>query len=92
LVFSGAKSHESSHKALEAAESSISKEIPTLAVVRIWGPKNLNQLGWHDVDGLLHARYGFWDEGGLILVRPDSYVSFAGNINSVKALLKQALH
>jgi hypothetical protein len=50
-----------------------------LEVISISGraPPSEDDSTWYDPDGALAARYGIADEG-LILIRPDGYISFRG--------------
>jgi 2-polyprenyl-6-methoxyphenol hydroxylase-like FAD-dependent oxidoreductase len=43
--------------------------------IRRFDPNDMGEQTWHDPDGALAERYGLGDEG-LVLIRPDGYISF----------------
>ncbi|KAF9871925.1 monooxygenase FAD-binding protein [Colletotrichum karsti] len=86
VLFSGMMGDE---EELKQAEEKIlaDKRYRERGVVKIFGGQTIGSGGFRDKDGTLHRRYGFEKGAGLVVVRPDGYVSFIGPAESVEEFL-----
>ncbi|KAI8177556.1 12-dehydrotetracycline 5-monooxygenase/anhydrotetracycline 6-monooxygenase [Colletotrichum sp. SAR 10_75] len=86
MLFSGMLGDEEEVK--QAEEKILAdKRYKERGVVKVFGGQTIGAGGFRDRDGVLHRRYGFEKGAGLVVVRPDGYVSFAGPAESVEEFL-----
>lgn len=87
LLFSGLGNDMGAEEALDTIQAKATASAASkLPVLQVYGPGLYKQQGWVDIDGLLHKRYGLENGGGLLLIRPDLYVAFAGKLSSLDEL------
>ncbi|KAH8898434.1 FAD binding domain-containing protein [Thozetella sp. PMI_491] len=84
VLFSGLESA-GAEGDLHRAETKFLESFPTK--VKVHALSGDSSQGYVDVDGVLHRQFGFAGGPGFVFIRPDSYVSYIGNLSSFEDFL-----
>ncbi|KAH8805969.1 FAD binding domain-containing protein [Xylogone sp. PMI_703] len=90
VLFLGGKMEGITTAQAESLESFIEENREIFDVVRIFGSKTDRELQqeeeerYSDTDGTLHSLYGFQNEPGYVLIRPDGYIAHIGPLSAIE--------
>lgn len=89
LLFSGLGGGRAEEDDLERTLTKFrdSKKFGSVEVIRIHKSSAEKRVGYADVDGQLHERYGMKTSGGFVVVRPDFYIEHIGSLVSLELFL-----
>ncbi|TVY81136.1 6-methylpretetramide 4-monooxygenase [Lachnellula suecica] len=85
ILFSGVGFGTMADEDLDKVADTLKHSIPAAKIHKILDREPNFMGSYTDVDGALHKLYGFGGSG-VVLVRPDGYIKFIGNTDSIEEL------